>query len=178
MVRYRSLVNFSYRNLGPAEIANYFNDTDSAIRQYYTTRSARKFFAYTLTEAVEEMEARVAELDATCTFTLLADLEATFKIDYLQRCYMKKKDRISKNFRKTYAEKKASVSLDRDLLPIWRDHHPKLKGIIGAINGAFNYRDWIAHGRYWTPSLGQRYDFVTVFQIDEAVRRHFPFIPA
>lgn len=176
MAKYKTLVNFSYKNLGPREIANYYNDTDSSIRFFYSTRAATKFFGYTGDEATAEMESRVAELDATCTFTLLADLEATFKIDYLQRCYQRKRDPISKSFRQTYKQKGASISLGRDLLPIWRSYRPELKFLIGTILGAFNYRDWIAHGRYWTPGLGQKYDFLTVFQIDLAARSNFSFI--
>ena len=176
MARYKTLVNFSYENLGPTAIANYYNDTDSSIRFFYTTQSATKFFGYTGEEAIAEMESRVAELDATCTFTLLADLEATFKIDYLQRCYQKKKDPISKSFRRIYKQKGASISLGRDILPIWRICRPELRYLIGTILGAFNYRDWIAHGRYWTPALGQKYDFLTVFQIDLAARSHFTFM--
>lgn len=92
MAKYKTLVDFSSSNPGSTEIANYYNDTDSSLRFYYTTQTAAKFFGYAPEEIQSELEARIAELDATCAFTLLADLEATFKIDYLQRCYKKRKN--------------------------------------------------------------------------------------
>jgi hypothetical protein len=178
MPKYKTLVDFSFDNPGSTEIANYYNDTDTSLRVYYNDRSATKFFGYTPEETQAELERRLAELDATCAFTLLADLEATFKIDYLQRCYKKKKEPISRAFRDFYEEVGSSISLGRQILPAWKEHHPEFKGIIGTINSAINYRDWIAHGRYWTPSLGRRYDFVTVYQIYTEAEATFPFMSA
>ncbi len=178
MAKYKTLVDFSSSNPGSTEIANYYNDTDSSLRFYYTTQTAAKFFGYAPEEIQSELEARIAELDATCAFTLLADLEATFKIDYLQRCYKKKKEPISRAFRDFYDEVGSSISLNRQILPAWKEHHPEFKAVIGAINAAINYRDWMAHGRYWTPSLGRKYDFVTVYQIYTEAEANFPFLSA
>jgi len=35
--------------------------------------------------------------------------------------------------------------------------------LINALQGAFKYRHWLAHGRYWVPKYGQKYDFDSVY---------------
>ena len=44
--------------------------------------------------------------------TILSSLEASFRIDYLLRCYNKKKDKISRRFRDIHNDKGSRISLD------------------------------------------------------------------
>lgn len=37
--------------------------------------------------------------------------------------------------------------------------------IIGDVKRAFKYRHWLAHGRYWTPKLGQGYNYAAVYGV-------------
>lgn len=37
------------------------------------------------------------------------------------------------------------------------------KALLGELAGAFRYRHWLAHGRYWQPKLGRKYDYLSVF---------------
>jgi len=30
---------------------------------------------------------------------------------------------------------------------------------------AFKFRHWIAHGRYWKPKIGKKYDFNEIFKL-------------
>lgn len=134
-----------------------------------------EFLTYTIQEVQQEKEDRLAEIDATLALTLLASIEATFRVDYLRRCYHKKKDPLSRHFRNLYKKYGARVSLEDELLTGWRQHGSVPPNLLDEIKGAFRYRHWLAHGRYWTPKLGRRYDFSQVFDLAEAVESCFPF---
>ena len=108
-----------------------------------------EFLAYTGQEVQQEMEDRLAEIETSLTLTLLASIEAIFRVDYLCRCYDRKRDPLSRHFRDLYKANGARVSLEDELLGGWRQHGSVPAILLGEIKGAFKYRHWLAHGRYW-----------------------------
>ena len=72
------------------------------------------------------------------------------------------KDPVSREFRKTYKTQKGrgklKIRLAEDILDIWAAHFPTTKGRIGTFKGALKFRLWLAHGRYWIPKFGRKYD--------------------
>jgi hypothetical protein len=128
-----------------------------------------------MTKEVEEiMGLRLTEHSHLTAFSVLAAIEAAFRIDYLQRCDKRKKDELSRAFLKLYAAKGVRASLKNDILQGWKDKSNVPDHIIGDLNGAFNYRDWLAHGRYWKPNLGRKYDYESVYLLAESVFNAFP----
>jgi hypothetical protein len=67
------------------------------------------------------------------------------------------------------------VSLEDDILGLWSQHHPTLKKRIGEFRGALKLRHWLAHGRYWIPKLGRKYDFADVYLLATIILGEFPF---
>ncbi len=121
-----------------------------------------RFVGMRLDDIDEFFNDELNEIDhRTCLF-LIAAAEAVLVVDFLNRVGGRKKDTISKNFRnifKNECEKNPkNVRLDKHILYIWRDRDGKTKSLIGDFRGALNYRHWLAHGRHWTPTLGQYYD--------------------
>ena len=121
-----------------------------------------RFVGMRLDDIDEFFNDELNEIDhRTCLF-LIAAAEAVLVVDFLNRVGGRKKDTISKNFRnifKNECEKNPkNVRLDKHILDIWRDRDGKTKSLIGDFRGALNYRHWLAHGRHWTPTLGQYYD--------------------
>lgn len=108
--------------------------------------------------------------------TLLASIEASFRVDYLQRNYAKKRDDLSRAFRDLYREKQQRVSLTDDILQRWQEHSDVTPALVGNIRSAFRYRDWLAHGRYWVAKLGRQYDFETLYDLGRDVETAFPFL--
>jgi hypothetical protein len=53
-----------------------------------------------------------------------------------------------------------------------------LKSLIDDLIGAFGYRNWLAHGRYWIPKLGRKYDYESVYKPAEDILGNFPFVEA
>ena len=172
-------VSFSGENLDIDEIANHHNDIDSALSLFFSSASpafATRFAGYSIQEVETELEERRAELDLNTTMNLLASIEATFRVDYLQRCYQKKKDGVSSKFRDLHKEKGSRVSLEDEIFEAWKLYNPTCAPLIGYLRGAFKFRHWMAHGRYWKPKLGQKYDFTSVYQLSLTTFSSFDFL--
>lgn len=163
-------VSFSKLNLNLQEIAEHHSDLADALRDYYGFSGAglafnKKFIGYTRQELVEEFKKRIEELEKTSSLSLLSSLEASLIIDYLSRCYGKKKDPLSRDLRVLHKSKAQRASLEQDILTIWKKHHLDFHPLISELIGAFKYRHWLAHGRYWKPKLGRKYDYQYTYSL-------------
>lgn len=121
-----------------------------------------RFLGMHLEEIDEFFDDQLNEIDhRTCLF-LVAAAEASLVVDFLHRVKTRKKDKISKDFKDIFKKEceknEKKVRLDKHILDVWRDRDGKTKSLIGDFRGALNYRHWLAHGRHWTPKLGQNYD--------------------
>lgn len=171
-------VIFSGQHLELEEIAAHYLDIEAVLRQHFLHISTLgdRFVGFTNAELSEVLEQRLEEESRSGSLLILAALEAAFRIDYLQRVYAKKKDVLSRRFREIYKEKGSRVSLEDEILDAWVKHTNVSKALIGDLRGAFKYRHWLAHGRYWKPKLGQRYDYDGIYLLAESIFNSFPLI--
>jgi len=170
-------VSFCGDHLGLPEIAAQHRDLESSLTLYFSSNSPNylvRFATYAPREVTDELRGRLDETDLTSSLTVLASVEAAFRIDYLQRCYRRGKDSVSRAFRDIYKIKKQHTSLEDEILEVWVRNSSVPRPIIGELRGAFTFRHWLAHGRYWTPKLGRRYDFNDVFALADLTLRSFP----
>ncbi len=165
-------VSFSNQELQVHEIDVHYTICAAALRAYYIgTNSA--FVGYTNNQLKTELHGRLEELNKSCSFLLLTVVEARLRIDYLKRCYEKRKDDLSRRFRKINkecGEKRERPDLSDDILDAWKQHGASAP-LVSEIRGAWNYRNWLAHGRYWKPKLGRKYDYRGLFELTSAVER-------
>lgn len=169
-------VAFSGDNQAILQIALHHRDLESALRQYFTFSShqiSARFVGYSIFELNAELQQRLDEIELSSCMAVLAAIEASFRIDYLQRCQEKKKDPISRVLRDVYARKQARASLEEDIFGVWADNLPGSRSIIRELRGAFKFRHWLAHGRYWTPKLGRQYNFADVYTLAGIAFNHF-----
>jgi hypothetical protein len=174
-------VSFSKLNLEIQEISAHHSDTEAALKDYYHFSETRtllpaKFLGYSEDELLAEFHKRIEELEKTSSLTLLSSLEAKFRMDYLERCYQKKKDKLSRDFRLLHKKKANRASLEEDILERWKKHYPEHSYLISELIGALKYRHWLAHGRYWEPKLGRKYDYYDVYVLSEQIYNTLPFI--
>lgn len=161
-------VSFSGENISLSQAYSYYRDLDASLRLFFSSLSPHylsRFTGYNISEVQKELEDRIAELDLTTTMSILAAAEAAFRIDYLQRCYLKKKDAVSLAMIAIHKEKEARASLEDDILEAWKANTIGSSKIISDLRGAFKFRHWMAHGRYWTPKLGRKYDYASVYPL-------------
>jgi hypothetical protein len=174
----RKRISFSGEHQELTEIAVHHSDVADALQLYFSPTDGlhhARFTGYSLAELKNELQSRLAEVDRTSTLSVLSALEAAFRIDYLQRCYAKKKDRVSRAFRIVYKHKGPRPALGEDILAVWQRESTTPVRLISALMGAFNYRHWLAHGRYWTPRLGRKYDYESTYALAQTVLSSFPF---
>ena len=101
-------VSFSGQNLSLAQAALHHDDVESSLRLYLSNASpsyAVRFTGYRTDDVTVELRDRLLELDRNSTMSLLSAVEAAFRIDYLQRCYRRGKDDVSRRFREIYGER-------------------------------------------------------------------------
>ncbi len=167
-------VSFSGENLSLLEIADYYDDSEKALRLFFSSKNPEyslRFNGYTEEEVEEELKLRLQELDKAISFSILSALEALFRIDYLNRCYNKKKDNLSRKMRNIYNQKGVHASLKDDILSSWKVICPEYKGFISEVITAFGYRNWLAHGRYWEPKLGRNYDYQSLYDLAYSIEQ-------
>lgn len=168
-------VSFSNENLAIEEIAYYKQDLEKAIRLYYQSYNKyEKFYNYCDEEIDKEKKLRLQELELNTIFMLLSSIEALFRIDFNVRVDKKLKDELSKEFRNIYKTKQSRVSLEEDILNIWQSHFKEIKYIISEYKSALHYRHWLAHGRYWEPKFGRKYDFESIYILANSIIENLP----
>ena len=158
-------VSFSGQELDLDQIAKHHAASESALREYFSTASSSFIYRYaggTLSALDTDLEFSVDELDYNSAFNVMAAIEAALRTDYLTRVYERKRDDLSRAFRAINKAKGRKVLLERDILTAWRVHGALPNGIYSSVLKAFEYRHWLAHGRYWVPEFHRKYDYFTV----------------
>jgi hypothetical protein len=164
-------VSFSNANLDLTDITQHHADVESSLRDYFKLNP--RFIGEPPEKVDQLLNECLIEHEQSTVLNLLASLEAALRIDYLQRCYRKMKDPLSREFRQLHAKKGPRASLADEILPAWKDCTSVPPQIISDLKGAFRYRHWLAHGRYWVPKLGQKYDYVGVSILAASIYNSF-----
>jgi hypothetical protein len=172
-------VAFSNKIVDITDFANHHSDLEDSLRSYFSPNALAfnvRFFGDTIADVNAKLKQRLAEVDIGSALTVLSALEAKFRIDYLQRCYRREKDVLSRAFRELHKKKQTRVRLETEILDAWKRHTDVEASVIADLRAAFAFRHWLAHGRYWEPKLGRKYDFPTVYALSVNVLTSFPLL--
>ena len=146
--------NFNEHNQSLESLENYYDEVKAAIdlkyskaNPYYTS----DFQMMTNTEVETERDENYMELSCEASMAILALVESLFRTDFIIRCELKKSDKLSKRYRHTYnpAKRIYTYSYNDVVLDGWAEYRPEEKNLINELKEANNYRNWLAHGRYW-----------------------------
>jgi hypothetical protein len=160
------------------DIADYHRDAEASLRLYFTPANPDfvvRFASDSPSEVVAKLADRINETDMRSALAIMARIEAAFRRDYQQRCVLKQPDPVSIAFRKLSRTRRKRVRLDEDIWEVWRQNHPLTGPLIGQLRGAFKFRHWLAHGRYW--QVGRKYDFQTLYILADGVLASFQLCP-
>jgi hypothetical protein len=156
------------------DIASYHRDAEMSLRFYFSQVNPdfhARFVSYRQSDVATELTERLSETDMRSALVVMARIEAAFRVDYKQRCQMKKSDEMSIAFRKIFKARKEKARLDEDIWETWRQIEPSTRDLISRLRSVFRFRHWLAHGRYWP--VGNKYDFQTIYLIADAVFADF-----
>jgi hypothetical protein len=104
-------------------------------------------------EVEEFFDAQRGQLELLTMFEILATTGAVLRIEVKTRAVARKKDPLSRRFRKLHRAKGDRIRLDEDILAAMKEEGAST-GAIAAFRGALRLRHWLAHGRHWHPKLG------------------------
>ena len=143
-------------------IVEYKDDLEKAIKSYF--KEYKNFPLLTKDEIVNRKKERLKELEINVIFMLLSSIEAWIRVDYEYRVRKRLKDNLSKKLREIdkTINKMYKISIEK-LCDIYKEH--TTSNLFSELKSAFKFRHWIAHGRYWKPKIGKKYDFNEVYQL-------------
>jgi hypothetical protein len=185
-------ITFSKNSISINDVAIYHQDVDASLRMLFTSAKltayhpmrlfitsmtpgiAARFVGKGLSQIDEELVERLYETELRSALAMLASLDAAFRIDYLQRCQQRKRDQVSRAFRVLYAHHGSRVRLEDDIFETWRQVLPSTAYLVSQLKGAFKYRHWLAHGRFWEPKHGGKYDYQGIYILAQSVLANFP----
>ena len=112
------------------------------------------------------------ELSHTCSFYAMAYVESLFRIDSFVRVKHKCKGDVTPLIKKMVQSKeKLSLVRFEDLLDAWEATHADERELFREVKQAFQFRHWMAHGRYWKPNdnIDKHFDFEDIYSLVSAV---------
>jgi len=169
------MIKFSNQHSTIEEIEQFYFHSLTSLNYYFDEKSGY-FIGYSRTELHQERKDHLRCLERMISLEFLTLLEASFKIDYLIRRQKKLKDELSKSLRKIYNQKGTKASLVDDILKAWKASYPANKPLIDKFQKALDYRNWLAHGRYWEPKIHphlSEYDYLSVQLLASTILREF-----
>ena len=164
------------------ELEAYHQDVVSSLQLYFSPTAptfTARFAGEPQDQVVSTLKSRLDETDVRSTLAVLTSLEARFRVDFDIRCTRRLKDPLLFYFRKIWKVcgvgkgRGNRVRLDEDILEGWKMHTTASTLIIGELRGAFRFRHWLAHGRYW--NVERKYDFEYVHLMANTLVSGFQF---
>ena len=159
----------SNQHLDKDDIAEVFSSREKSLKLYFSNRNPEysiTFVGFSQTEVDEELNYHLTEIERDACLNLLAAIEAIFRLDYAIRCEERDKADISRKFRELFLEHQYWLPLEDGIFEEWKKVIGIKASTISAIKGAFKYRHWLAHGRYWTLKAGKpKYDFYELYNL-------------
>lgn len=146
--------NFNEHNQSLENLESYYDEVKAAIDLKYSKANpyyTADFQMMTDSEVESERDENYMELSREASMSILAFVESLFRTDFIIRCELKKSDKLSIRYRHTYnpAKRIYTYSYNDVVLGGWADFRPEEKDLINELKEANNYRNWLAHGRYW-----------------------------
>ncbi|MBQ2839202.1 MAG: hypothetical protein IJE73_06175 [Muribaculaceae bacterium] len=162
------------------EIESFYNKMKKSLESQYNSSQNPNydsdFLFMTDSEIRKECQFCLEELSREASFSLLSLIEAEFRKDFVYRTELKKHDKLSNIYRSTYnpAKKVYQYAYVDVVLNGWKQYRPECGDLINRIIDANNYRNWIAHGRYWVfKDNVKKYDFNDNLTLAKIVKATF-----
>ena len=168
---------FSNEHLPLETISKHYSSVEASIELYFShsnPRFSQIFQFYSRQELLGERVACLLEHELGTSMTILAAIEAAFRIDFELRCQSMNADTISSQLRQIQRGRmQHSISFAGDILNGWDQAFPAGRETISAMRDAYQFRNWLAHGRYWIPDIN-RFDYGDLYALAENVFAVFP----
>lgn len=156
-------------------IVEHHSAVEEALRQYFSPGNSA-FVSMSAPELSEALDRELEFQEQQNVLTLVAFLEATFRVDYLSRKDRKLKDDLSKALIKVFNRRRQKASLADDIIKTWLRQGTLTHAEYFHIDRSFKFRHWLAHGQYWSPTEMLKRDFYEVATLVEGLRNSKSFV--
>ena len=160
-------VSFSDQEQSLEDIAFQHENLEISLFEFFASDSPRLQERFPTEKRDDARDLCLEELDFSSSMSVMSALEAAIRRDYLSRVYERRRDALSREFKTLHGEVENRAKLEKHLLPLWRENAGVSQALISEVTTAFKHRHWLAHGRYWTPKLGKKFDYISLYQIAE-----------
>lgn len=179
-------IQFSDNVLTPEEIEHYYRDVEKSIEMRFNKEQNANyvgdFLGYTDEEIISSKKELLQELSIEASFFLLAYIESLFRKDFILRINAGRKkyrDNITKEYKSIYDPNKRvySYSLVDVIFSTWKQYvspnSKELEDVLRTLPQYYDFRNWIAHGRYWVPketNYIQKYSYLQIVILYDKIK--------
>lgn len=179
---------FSSHNRTLEEIKSYYDKVLVSLDRQYSRDTNPDYDAIfankSEAEVAAELDSLKEELSMEGAFELLAYLEKDFRTDCHIRCTRRYKDELSMTFKDVYqsvGKLQYKIGFIDVIVASWKKvllepdpHDQDVLDMFSQINDMFNFRNWMAHGRYWEyPYSRGKHNFDVVWIMVNEVENAF-----
>lgn len=140
---------------------------DCKYSKYINKNFAATFFGYSEEEVHRQYIDLTNEVSNEFCLAMFASVESKLRTDFIIRCQLKKEDSLSKFYRSSYnpAKRMYTYNLSEVIFKGWKNYLPTKDSIlVDRMTELFQYRNWLAHGRYWNLPINLlNIDYKTVY---------------
>lgn len=180
------LVDFWENKPTVEEIDEYYNQTLALIDKRFCKTANQNYdteFAMLTDQEVGAMHKhQTIELSIEVSLILLAYIESMFRTDLVKRLENRKSsDNLSKFYRSQYNPAKKVYQIGLDVIfEGWKNYYGNIsnpmRDIINTLPQYFDYRNWVAHGRYWRfreSNYEKKYNYPSIKMLLDRINAEF-----
>ncbi|MDR3197932.1 MAG: hypothetical protein LBU34_08710 [Planctomycetaceae bacterium] len=153
------------------EISRIFEERKYALKEFFVPKN-RYFMGFSENEIQEQLIEHIREAEYDACLTLLAAIEAAFRIDCDYCCRKRPKTPRAKTVRKI-VQTFEGISIDRiNLSKLFEQllaDQSVNRSIVNRLKQFFKFRHWLAHGRYWTFKSGEPPTFGEIYKLAQVI---------
>ena len=180
----KNTFNFSSYSGSLDSLEEYYYSMSDLIDRKHDQAQNPRYAADFLGLKPEDVSAKAEKLRRELTFegnmAVLSHVESLFRVDAIIRCQAKqRRDNLCKRFstevrqlngRKLYH----FIRLNETILDGWKEEHSEHTDLLNTLGQAFEYRNWLAHGKYWTyKEAPGKYTYAYVLRLARDVTKAF-----
>lgn len=155
-----AIVDFNPDNPTPESIQKYYDECKAGIEGQFKADSELEKTGLLTPHEIGRRQNMLDELSLRSSFFLLAYIETLFRNDFILRVSSHKKgnnDELTRLYKSGYnpAQKVYAYSLTDFIFDKWKlyannlSHSKEMLDILRTLPQYFDFRNWMAHGRYW-----------------------------
>jgi hypothetical protein len=155
-----------------AEIKRIFEERKLALKLFFSSQTPQMLADSSAKERRDLLIKHIQETDYDARLNLFAAIEAAFRIDCDYCCQQRPKNPRAKAVRKMVKTFEGvpshRIALSKLFEQLLANGLVK-RSVVNRLKQFFKFRNWLAHGRYWTFKSGVQPAFADIYELAQAI---------